>query len=167
MAFRYFNAAGAALDGSIGEAHSEESHLIPNVILKALKGEEFVMFGNDYDTPDGTAIRDYIHVLDLVDSHSLGLKALEEGKESNIYNIGIGKGYSNLEVVKMIEEKANIKVNLKFGPRRMGDANILFASNDKIKNELGWSPRYGLDKIVEAALLWHKNSLKNILLKYN
>jgi UDP-glucose 4-epimerase len=156
IAFRYFNAAGAMLDGSIGEAHIEESHLIPNVISKVLKNEEFELFGNDYETADGTCVRDYIHVLDLADSHALGLKALEEGSKSNIYNVGIGKGYSNMEVIKMIEEKSKLKVNLKFGPRRSGDANALYASNKKIFESLGWIPKYDLDVIVESALLWHK-----------
>src|SRR3972149_6002967 len=95
ISLRYFNAAGAALDGSIGEAHPEESHLIPSIIVKALKNEEVEIFGDDYDTQDGTCVRDYIHVLDLVDAHALALKALNDGKESNVYNTGIGKGYSN------------------------------------------------------------------------
>jgi len=157
IAFRYFNAAGAALDGSIGEAHLNESHLIPNIISKALKGEEVVIFGNDYETVDGTCIRDYIHVLDLVESHALGLKVLEGGQKSNIYNIGIGKGYSNNEVIKMVEKIGNLNVNIKYGPRREGDANALYASNAKIKNDLGWSPKYDLDVIIDSALLWHKN----------
>ena len=158
VVFRYFNAAGAALDGSIGEAHSGESHLIPNIISKALKGEKVEIFGDDYDTQDGTCVRDYIHVLDLVDAHALALKALSDDKESNVYNIGIGKGYSNKEVIKEIENAGNLKINVKFGPRRNGDANILYASIDKIKAELGWSPKYDLDKIIETALLWHKNN---------
>ncbi len=157
ITFRYFNAAGAALDGSIGEAHIEESHLIPNVIAKMAKNEEFELFGSDYETADGTCVRDYIHVLDLVDSHALGLKALEEGAMSNNYNIGIGKGYSNMEVIKMIEEKSGMRVNIKFGPRRQGDANALYASNKKIFDELGWTPKYDLDIIVESALKWHKS----------
>lgn len=156
IAFRYFNAAGAMLDGSIGEAHLEESHLIPNVISKILKNEEFELFGNDYETVDGTCVRDYIHVLDLADSHALGLKALEDGSKSNIYNVGIGKGYSNMDVIKMIEEKSGLKVNLKFGPKRKGDANALYASSKKIFDDLGWKPKYDLDIIVESALLWHK-----------
>ena len=158
VVFRYFNAAGAALDGSIGEAHSGESHLIPNIISKALKCEKVEIFGDDYDTQDGTCVRDYIHVLDLVDAHALALKALSDDKESNVYNIGIGKGYSNKEVIKEIENAGNLKINVKFGPRRNGDANILYASIDKIKAEIGWSPKYDLDKIIETALLWHKNN---------
>lgn len=157
IAFRYFNAAGASLDGAIGEAHSEESHLIPNIISKALKDEEVTIFGNDYETPDGTCVRDYIHVLDLVEAHALGLNALNNGAKSNIYNIGIGKGYSNDEVIKMIEKVGNFKVNVKYGSRREGDANELYASNQKAKNELNWEPKLGLEEIVKSALLWHKN----------
>lgn len=160
ISLRYFNAAGASLDGSIGEAHPEESHLIPNIITKALKGEEVEIFGNNYDTSDGTCVRDYIHVLDLVDAHALALKVLGEGKESNTYNMGIGKGYSNKEVISEIEKVGNLKVKVKYGPRRDGDASALFASNTKIKNELNWSPKYNLTKIIETALIWHKNHLE-------
>lgn len=156
ISLRYFNAAGAALDGTIGEAHPEESHLIPNIILKALKGEEVEIFGNDYDTLDGTCVRDYVHVLDLVDAHALALKALDDGKESNIYNMGIGRGYSNKEIISEVEKVSNLKVNVKFGPRREGDANSLYASNEKIKNELNWSPKYDLAQIIETAFNWHK-----------
>lgn len=157
IAFRYFNAAGAALDGSIGEAHPEESHLIPNVISKALKNEIVTIFGNDYETPDGTCVRDYIHVLDLVEVHAIGLDKLNSGAESNIYNIGIGKGYSNNEVIKMIEKVGGLKINVKYGPRREGDANSLYASNEKAKKELNWEPKLGLEEIVKSALLWHKS----------
>lgn len=157
MSFRYFNAAGAALDGSIGEAHSEESHLIPNIIQKTLKGEEVAIFGNDYETKDGTCVRDYIHVLDLADVHALGIKSLQEGSESKIFNVGLGKGYSNKEVIDTVEKVGGLKVNVKYAPRRKGDANELYASNDKAKTELSWIPKYELDKIVETAILWHKS----------
>lgn len=155
--FRYFNAAGASLDGSIGEAHSEESHLIPNIILKALKNEEIEIFGNNYKTPDGTCVRDYIHVLDIAESHALGLQSLFDKNISNIYNIGVGQGYSNKEVVEMIEKTGNLKVNIKYGHRRSGDADSLYASNEKIKKDLGWTPKYGLEDIIVSALLWHKS----------
>ncbi|MDO8341250.1 MAG: UDP-glucose 4-epimerase GalE, partial [Candidatus Woesebacteria bacterium] len=156
ISLRYFNAAGAALDGSIGEAHPEESHLIPNIIIKAIKNEEVEIFGNDYETIDGTCVRDYVHVLDLVDAHALALKSLGEKNESNVYNMGIGRGYSNKEVIQEVERFGNLKVNVKFGPRRDGDANALFASNTKIKKELGWNPKYDLTKIIETAFAWHK-----------
>lgn len=158
ISLRYFNAAGAALDGTIGEAHLEESHLIPNIIIKTLKGEEVEIFGNDYDTPDGTCVRDYVHVLDLVDAHALALKSLEEGKNSNCYNLGIGKGYSNKEIINEIEKVSNLKVNVKYGPRREGDANSLYASNEKIKKGLNWNSKYDLKSIIESAYLWHKNN---------
>ena len=157
VAIRYFNAAGAALDGSIGEAHPGESHLIPNVIKSVLTNSEFTLFGNDYQTPDGTCVRDYIHVLDLVDNHILALQKLMAGSGSAFYNAGLGRGYSNLEVIKMVEQVSGSKVNLKFLPRRQGDANALYASNEKIKKELGWQPKYDLQKIVESAYLWHKS----------
>lgn len=157
MAFRYFNASGASLDGAIGEAHLEESHLMPNIIIKALNNQEVEIFGNDYDTPDGTCVRDYVHVLDLVEIHEAGLQSLVKNRKSNIYNIGMGHGYSNSQVVKEVEKVGNLKINVKYGPRRDGDANELYASNNKIKKDMSWSPKYGLDKIIETALLWHKS----------
>ena len=157
ISLRYFNAAGGAIDGSIGEDHPEESHLIPNIIAKALKNEEVQIFGEDYDTADGTCIRDYVHVLDLVDAHALALNFLEKENKSDIFNIGIGKGYSNKEVIKMVEKIGNLNVNVRYGSRREGDASVLYASNAKIKNDMDWSPKYDLDAIIESALLWHKN----------
>lgn len=155
MIFRYFNAAGASMDGSLGEAHNEESHLIPNVIIKAIKDEEIEIFGDDYKTEDGTCVRDYVHVLDLTRSHLMGLEALENGKKSNIYNIGLGRGYSNNEIVKLVEKHLGKKLNVKYTERRKGDADALFASIEKIDKELGWKPEYDIDKIIESALLWH------------
>lgn len=155
-AIRYFNAAGAALDGSIGEDHSEESHLIPNVVKSVLGGSEFILFGDDYDTPDGTCVRDYIHVLDLAETHSIAIQALMNGGQSAFYNAGMGRGYSNREVIEMVEKITGAKVNVKIVSKRDGDAGVLFASNDKIKKELNWAPKYDLQKIVESAHLWHK-----------
>ncbi len=157
VAIRYFNAAGAALDGSIGEDHPEESHLIPNVIKSVLEDREFTLFGDDYKTPDGTCIRDYIHVLDLVETHSLALKKLFDGAESDFYNAGLGQGYSNREVIEMVEKVTGQKVKVKVDPKRAGDADALYASNEKIKKELGWQPKYGLKEIIESAYLWHKS----------
>lgn len=157
VALRYFNAAGGALDGSIGEAHPEESHLIPNLIIKAINGEEVEIFGEDYETPDGTCIRDYVHVLDLVEAHSLSIEFLEKGK-SEIFNLGIGRGYSNKEVIEMVKKVTGLDLKVKFGPRRAGDANSLYASNEKIKRELGWIPKYDLEGIIKTAYLWHKNN---------
>ena len=157
IAIRYFNAAGAALDGSIGEDHLEESHLIPNIIKKTLKGEEIEIYGADYDTHDGTNIRDYIHILDLVDAHAIALEKLLGGAKSNYYNAGIGKGYSNNEVIEMVAKVAGITPKVKYGPRREGDANELVASIDKIKTDFNWQPKYGLEEIIESAFKWHKN----------
>jgi len=150
-AIRYFNAAGAAFDGSIGEDHPDESHLIPNVIKSALTGAEFILFGRDYDTPDGTCIRDYIHVLDLVETHSLALEKLLTGGKSNFFNAGLSRGYSNMEVIEMVEKVTEQKVKVKVNPKRAGDANALYAATEKIKKELGWQPKYDLTDIVKSA----------------
>lgn len=157
MSIRYFNAAGAALDGCIGEDHPLESHLIPNIVKKALKDEEIEIFGNDYDTPDGTNVRDYIHVLDLVETHSIAMQKLLGGANSNFYNAGIGHGYSNKEILDAVRRELGTELKIKYGPRREGDANALFASIEKIKKDFSWSPKYGLTEIVKTAVLWHKN----------
>lgn len=157
MSLRYFNAAGAALDGSIGEDHPEESHLIPNLIKSVLENTEFTLSGDDYETPDGTCIRDYIHVLDLTEAHSLAAQALFDGKPSGFYNMGMGKGYSNREVINKVEEVTGSKIRIKIASRREGDAGALFASNEKIKKELGWQPKHDLSDIVKSAYKWHKD----------
>ena len=153
---RYFNACGASLDGSIGEAHTEESHLIPNVIKSVLNTSEFNLFGDDYDTPDGTCVRDYVHVLDLAEAHSLALSRLIGGEESRFYNAGMGHGYSNKEIIAMVEKISGVKVNVKVLPKREGDANALYADITKIKSELSWEPKNSLEDIVKSAYLWHK-----------
>lgn len=157
IGIRYFNAAGAALDGAIGEDHPEESHLIPNIIKKALKGEEIEIFGNDYKTPDGTNIRDYIHVLDLAETHSIAMQKLLDGAESDFYNAGIGQGYSNKEVIDMVKSVTGMEPKIKYSARRAGDADALYASVDKIKKDFSWAPKYGLKEIIETAYIWHKN----------
>ena len=157
MVIRYFNAAGAALDGSIGEDHPDESHLIPLVIKAALKGEKFTIFGNDYKTEDGTCIRDYIHVLDLVETHEIALKKLLNGSQSNYYNAGVGRGYSNEEMVETVKKVTGLAVDVEYGSRRRGDADSLYASIDKIKKNFNWSPKYTLEDIVKTAHLWHKS----------
>jgi UDP-glucose 4-epimerase len=156
MAIRYFNAAGAALDGEIGEDHPEESHLIPQIIKAGLKGEKFTVFGNDYGTEDGTCIRDYIHVLDLVKTHEIALRKLLGGSGSNFYNAGVGRGYSNNEVVEAVKKVTGLTINVNYGPRRKGDADSLYASIDKIKKDFNWSPKYSLEDIVKSAYEWHK-----------
>jgi UDP-glucose 4-epimerase len=157
VAIRYFNAAGAALDGSIGEAHPGESHLVPNVVKAAIEGSEFTLFGTDYKTQDGTCVRDYIHVLDLTETHSLSMQMLLSGGKSAFYNAGLGRGYSNKEVIHEVEKVTGLKVNVKEAARREGDADALFASPEKIKRELKWEPKYDLSKIIESAFTWHKS----------
>lgn len=154
-AIRYFNAAGAALDGSIGEAHPDESHIIPIAINRLLQDKEFTLFGDDYNTDDGTCVRDYIHVLDLASVHVKALEFMRDKNESFTANAGVGKGYSNLEIVRKIEEVSGKTMKLKFGERREGDADQLYAANDKIKSTLNWEPKYGLDEIIESAYKWH------------
>jgi UDP-glucose 4-epimerase len=158
ISIRYFNAAGAAVDGSIGEDHPEESHLIPNIIKSALLGTEFTLFGDDYDTPDGTCVRDYIHVLDLVRAHSLAMEKLISGSQSAFYNAGMGRGYSNKEIIKTVEEVTGEKINIKVLPKREGDANALYADISKIQSELSWQPENSIEDIVKSAYLWHKGS---------
>lgn len=155
---RYFNAAGAALDGKIGEDHPDESHLIPLAIDAAIKGEEFTIFGDDYDTADGTNIRDYVHVVDLAKAHTLALQGLMDGAKSDYYNAGGGKGYSNKEVMAEIVRVTGLDLNIKYGPRRPGDADELVASIEKIKSTLGWEPKLGLKEIIESAYKWHKKN---------
>lgn len=152
---RYFNAAGASLNGAIGEDHQPETHLIPLAIRAALNKEEFMIFGNDYPTKDGTCIRDYIHVTDLCESHLLALRFLE-GERSEVFNVGTGCGCTNLEVVNMIQKVSGINLKVKFGPRRAGDAVKLVADPEKIKKELKWEPKYSdLETIVKTAWKWH------------
>ena len=156
-ALRYFNASGASKDGKIGEDHKPETHLIP-LILQTILGQRphIEVFGTDYDTPDGTCIRDYIHVDDLAEAHLLALENLAPKKELR-YNLGIGKGYSVREVIKTAEEVTGKPVPVKHGPRRPGDPPSLVASSDKIQKELGWKPKYAdLRSIIETAWNWHR-----------
>lgn len=156
-AIRYFNAAGAALDGSIGEDHPEESHLIPVALKAAIEGKEFTIFGDDYDTPDGTNVRDYVHVLDLADAHILALENLMDGGQSNFYNAGGGKGFSNKEIMAEIVKVTGKDFNVKYGSRRPGDADKLVASIERIKGTLNWEPKLGLKEIIESAYKWHQS----------
>jgi UDP-glucose 4-epimerase len=156
-ALRYFNAAGAASDGSIGEDHDPETHLIP-LVLQAAMGQRSAIevFGTDYPTPDGTCVRDYIHVDDLADAHLLALEALAPGKQLR-YNLGTGRGYSVREVIRAAEEVTGKKVGIKEGPRRAGDPPVLVAASEKVQRELGWRPKYmDLRSVVETAWKWHK-----------
>lgn len=158
ICIRYFNAAGASLDGKMGEAHKPESHLIPNLIKAVMENKEFVLYGDDYPTPDGTCIRDYIHVLDLAEVHILALKALEKGHKRGVYNAGGGRGYSNKEVVEMVKKVSGKDLKVKVGSRRPGDANELVADSSKFQKEFNWKPKYSdLKTIVESAWKWHAN----------
>ena len=156
VCLRYFNAAGALLDGSLGEDHAPESHLIPILLQTALgKRAQVSLFGDDYPTPDGTCIRDYIHVLDLADAHILALRHLLADGESRRYNLGSGTGYSVLELLTLAREITEREIPAEVAPRRAGDPAILVASSDAIHKELGWTPRYALRDILESAWAWH------------
>jgi UDP-glucose-4-epimerase GalE len=156
-ALRYFNASGASADGSIGEDHDPETHLIPIVFQAALGQREAVsIHGTDYPTPDGTCIRDYIHVEDLASAHLLALEKLTPGQRMQ-YNLGTGRGYSVREVIRQVEEVTARKVPVVEGPRRPGDPPVLVAASDKVQRELGWKPRYPeLRPILETAWAWHR-----------
>jgi UDP-glucose-4-epimerase GalE len=141
-ALRYFNACGADPESELGEEHDPETHLIP-LLLRAVKtGQPITLFGNDYPTPDGTCIRDYIHVMDLAEAHVLSLEKLLAGGGSDQFNVGTGTGHSVLEVVQAVEDVTERKVPRVFGPRRDGDPAVLVADSRKLRTALGWQPRY-------------------------
>jgi UDP-glucose 4-epimerase len=158
VVLRYFNAAGAEPNGEIGEDHTPESHLIPNVLLHLLgKKSNIEIFGDNYGTRDGTCVRDYIHVLDLADAHIRALEHILATRENQAltYNLGSGKGYSVLEVIKMCELVTGKKANIIISPPRSGDPGYLVANCEKIKKELNWWPVYTLKDIVHTAWNWH------------
>ena len=154
---RYFNAAGADPDGETGEWHEPETHLIPLVFDVALgKRKQIEIFGTDYDTPDGTCIRDYIHVTDLADAHILALDYIERENINLICNLGNGNGYSVKEVIKTAEQVTRKKIQTLDAGRREGDPPILVGSAEKAKRLLSWEPRYAsLEAIIETAWKWH------------
>ncbi len=157
VALRYFNAAGAHASGEIGEAHMPETHLIP-LILQVANGkrEQINVFGDDYPTPDGTCIRDYIHITDLADAHIKALEYLKKGGKSTHYNLGNGNGFSVKEVIDTVEKVIGSPVKQQIVERRPGDPASLVASSEKIRKELGWDPQYDtLDSIVASAWKWH------------
>ncbi|SHK60025.1 UDP-galactose 4-epimerase [Clostridium cavendishii DSM 21758] len=158
-ALRYFNAAGAHTNGKIGEDHSPETHLIPLILQVALgKRDKIMMFGDDYDTKDGTCVRDYIHVSDLASAHSLALKRLRNGGESRIYNLGNGTGFTVKEVVDVARKVTNHPIPAEVAPRRAGDPAVLIASSEKAIAELGWKPKFdSLETIIKTAWNWHSN----------
>ncbi|MBM7067140.1 UDP-glucose 4-epimerase GalE [Actibacterium sp. 188UL27-1] len=156
--FRYFNVAGADPDGEIGEQHEPETHLIP-LMLDAIEGKrpELTIFGTDYDTPDGTCIRDYVHVTDLVDAHVLGLNWLKEGKPNRVFNLGTGQGFSVREVITQSGTITNKQVPYSEGDRRPGDAVRLVSGSTRAETELGWRPaRSNMKDMVADAWRWHQ-----------
>lgn len=160
MVFRYFNAAGASPENSIGEAHWPVSNLIPRVILSAMECEKAIsVFGTDYPTQDGTAIRDYIHVLDLAEAHTLAIEHLINGGKSDICNLGTGKGHSVMEVIKAVEKYMELKVNVVLTDRREGDPVFSVADASKAKKVLGWEAKYSFDDIVKSDVEWHKGDI--------
>lgn len=159
VALRYFNAAGADNAADIGEDHQPESHLIPIVMQTALGKREHVgIFGDDYDTPDGTCIRDYIDVRDLASAHLLALKHLERDRTSGIFNLGNGNGYSVKQIIDTARAVTGREIRAGLEPRRAGDPAVLIASNTNAEDTLKWEPKYGaLESIVESAWVWHRN----------
>lgn len=159
IALRYFNASGADAQGELGESHSPETHLIP-LVLKAIKDEipQITVFGTDYDTPDGTCIRDYIHVEDLASAHMLAVEQLLNKEQSQCINLGTGIGTSVNEIIQAAENVTGKKVPVVYGERRIGDPAKLFASNNKAKEILKWSPKYtDINKIITTAWNWEQN----------
>jgi UDP-glucose 4-epimerase len=158
VSLRYFNAAGAHESGQIGEDHQPESHLIPLVLQAALGQRPHIsMFGDDYDTADGSCIRDYIHVSDLADAHVLAVEKLRSGADSAIYNLGSGNGYSVREVVETARRVTGREIPLVVEPRRAGDPAVLVASSERARRELGWRPeRSNLESIIASAWSWHE-----------
>jgi UDP-glucose 4-epimerase len=156
--FRYFNVAGADPDGEVGEFHQPETHLVP-LMLDAIDGKRdgLTIFGTDYDTPDGTCIRDYVHVCDLVDAHVLGLKWLKDGKRSRVFNLGTGSGFSVREVIDHSREVTNQAVPFVEGARRLGDCTKLVSGSQRAIDELGWEPaRSTLRQMITDAWRWHQ-----------
>lgn len=158
MALRYFNAAGADPGGSIGEAHHPETHLIPLVLDAAMGRREYIaIFGTDYDTPDGTCIRDYIHVNDIASAHVAALQALENGADSKAYNIGNGRGFSVMEVIESARRATGREILIRPDERRAGDPPRLVGDAGALKTELNWTPAHpDLDFILDSAWRWHQ-----------
>jgi UDP-glucose-4-epimerase GalE len=154
ISIRFFNAAGATAE--FGEDHHDESHIIPNILKAQSTDQEFVLFGHDYKTPDGTCVRDYIHVVDLANAFILAADSLMQGAETTAYNAGTGTGYSNKQIIEMVEKVSHQPVKVKYAPRRPGDANELVADVSRIKSELKWQPHNSdLESIIRSAYKWH------------
>jgi UDP-glucose 4-epimerase len=155
-AFRYFNVAGASEDGTIGEDHQPETHLIPLVLFAAMgKRDNITVFGTDYPTSDGTCIRDYVHINDLVTAHILAIEMLSDG-DARFYNLGIGYGYSVKEILDTAKKVTGREIPTVFGSRREGDPARLFANSDKVQQELGWQPQHtDIGEVIASAWHWH------------
>lgn len=154
---RYFNVAGAWPDGSLGEAHDPETHIVPTILCALGSGDaRFSVYGTDYPTRDGTCVRDYIHVLDLAEAHRLAVEYLGEGSPSVVCNLGSGRGYSNLEVARICSEVVGRPLEIVRAPRRPGDPAVLVASNTRAREVLGWTPSRGLEEMVCDAWEWHR-----------
>lgn len=160
VSLRYFNAAGAIESGEIGEDHNPETHLIPLILQVPLKKRDHItIFGEDYPTPDGTCLRDYIHVLDLADAHISALNYLRNGGNSDIFNLGNGTGFSVKEIISAAEKVTGQKIKTEIGARRAGDPAQLIASSDKARKILHWTPKFNdVEKIISTAWNWHKNN---------
>jgi UDP-glucose 4-epimerase len=158
VSLRYFNAAGASLDGRLGESHHPETHLIPNVLRTALGQQAGLkVFGDDYPTPDGSCVRDYVHVLDLVEAHLLALEAMDDGLAVRRFNLGNGEGYSVLDVIRTTERLLGHPIDFERAPRRPGDPPALVADSRLAREVLGWNPRHAaLETIIDTALRWHR-----------
>jgi UDP-glucose 4-epimerase len=156
--FRYFNAAGAHPQGMIGEDHSPETHLIPLIIKTALgQRDKIMVFGDDYDTPDGSCVRDYIHVMDIAQAHILGMEDLMQGGGNDTYNLGNGQGFSVMEVIEKVKAVTGTDFTTEIAGRRAGDPATLIASSAKAREKLGWDPQYSdLGTIIETAWRWHQ-----------
>lgn len=157
VALRYFNVAGANPDGSIGEDHHPETHLLPIVLQVAMgEREKLQIFGDDYNTPDGTNVRDYVHPFDLADAHILAVDYLRNGNESSAFNLGSSTGFSNLEIVKAAREVTGKEIPAEIAARRGGDPDTLIAASEKARKVLGWKPEFDdIHKIIETAWKWH------------
>ncbi|RMC51088.1 UDP-glucose 4-epimerase GalE [Lactobacillus sp. ESL0228] len=158
VALRYFNVAGASKDGQTGEDHAPETHLIPNILNSAVKGDnKFTIFGNDYDTQDGTNVRDYIQVTDLIDAHILALQYLIKTNLSDVFNLGTERGYSNLEILQAARKVTGIKIPYTIGPRRNGDPDSLVADSTKARTILHWQPKHeSAEDLIASAWKWHQ-----------
>ena len=162
IALRYFNVAGASSDGSIGEDHGPETHLIPNILKSAIAGDgNFTIFGDDYNTKDGTNVRDYVQVEDLIDAHILALKHVMDTNKSDVFNLGTAQGYSNFEILEAAKKVTGIDIPYTIGARRGGDPDSLVADSSKARKVLGWKPKHeDVDDVIATAWNWHKSHPK-------